>query len=201
MHKVEAAFGEQLDLIGSTPLTDFARRRTRTRREPKGKVSSIKEEEKLDVLPGDAASYRSNSAKEFTGRSYCTASRAGLRHSVDHEPSGLVCSWLRVSHYWQLIVRQPELNRSRTGRRPNISWKLAVKFLPLSSRGFAYAENSIKVFGSAYGLEHAQERNKFLQALREAHEEDENVFPFSYCVQLFEEMTVKKFEKADGAFV
>ena len=52
-----------------------------------------------------------------------------------------------------------------------------------------YAENSIKVFGSAYGLEHVQERNKFLQALREAHEEDENAFPFTYCVQLFEEMT------------
>ena len=52
-----------------------------------------------------------------------------------------------------------------------------------------YAENSIKVFGSAYGLEHIQERNKFLQALREAHEEDENAFPFAYCVQLFEEMT------------
>ena len=29
---------------------------------------------------------------------------------------------------------------------------------------------------------------KFLQALREAHEEDENAFPFTYCVQLFEEM-------------
>eukprot|EP00439_Symbiodinium_sp_Y106_P083626 s561_g23.t2 len=30
---------------------------------------------------------------------------------------------------------------------------------------------------------------KFLQALREAHEEDENAFPFTYCMQLFEEMT------------
>ena len=28
---------------------------------------------------------------------------------------------------------------------------------------------------------------KFLQALREAHEEDENAFLFSYCMQLFEE--------------
>ena len=44
------------------------------------------------------------------------------------------------------------------------------------------------MFGSAYGLEHVQERMKFLQALREAHEEDENAFPFTYCVQLFEEM-------------
>ena len=52
-----------------------------------------------------------------------------------------------------------------------------------------YAENSIKVFGSAYGLEHVQERTKFLQALREAHEDDENAFPFTYCMQLFEEMT------------
>ena len=52
-----------------------------------------------------------------------------------------------------------------------------------------YAEHSIKVFGSAYGLEHVQERSKFLQALREAHEEDENAFLFAYCVQLFEEMT------------
>ena len=30
---------------------------------------------------------------------------------------------------------------------------------------------------------------KFLQALREAHEEDENAFPFTYCTQLFEEMS------------
>ena len=52
-----------------------------------------------------------------------------------------------------------------------------------------YAENAIKIFGSAYGLEHVQERMKFLQALREAHEEDENAFPFTYCTQLFEEMT------------
>ena len=45
------------------------------------------------------------------------------------------------------------------------------------------------MFGSAYGLEHVQERTKFLQALREAHEDDENAFPFTYCMQLFEEMT------------
>ena len=35
----------------------------------------------------------------------------------------------------------------------------------------------------------SRKENKFLQALREAHEEDENAFPFAYCVQLFEEMT------------
>ena len=52
-----------------------------------------------------------------------------------------------------------------------------------------YAENAVKVFGSAYGLEHVQERMKFVQALREAHEEDENAFPFTYCMQLFAEMT------------
>ena len=46
-----------------------------------------------------------------------------------------------------------------------------------------YAENAIKIFGSAYGLE------QFLQALREAHKEDKNAFPFPYCTQFFEEMT------------
>ncbi|CAE7220056.1 LCP2 [Symbiodinium sp. CCMP2456] len=49
-----------------------------------------------------------------------------------------------------------------------------------------YAENAVKVFGSAYGLEHVQERMKFLKALQEAHEEDEHAFPFKYCMELYE---------------
>ena len=40
-----------------------------------------------------------------------------------------------------------------------------------------YAENAVKVFGSAYGLEHVPERMAFLSALCEANEEDENAFP------------------------
>ena len=51
-----------------------------------------------------------------------------------------------------------------------------------------YAENSIKVFGSCYGVEHVQERLDCLQALKEAHEEDEHAFPASYCIDLFEEL-------------
>ncbi|CAE7323972.1 unnamed protein product [Symbiodinium sp. CCMP2456] len=54
-----------------------------------------------------------------------------------------------------------------------------------------YAENAVRVFGigSAYGLEHVQERMKFLKALQEAHEEDEHAFPFKYCMDLYEELS------------
>ena len=51
-----------------------------------------------------------------------------------------------------------------------------------------YAENAVKVFGSAYGLEHVPERLAFLAALREANEEDENAFPVAYCIKLYEEL-------------
>ena len=51
-----------------------------------------------------------------------------------------------------------------------------------------YAENAVKVFGSAYGLEHVPERMAFLVALREANEEDENAFPVGYCIKLYEEL-------------
>lgn len=51
-----------------------------------------------------------------------------------------------------------------------------------------YAENSIRVFGACYGVEHVQERVACLQALKEAHEEDEHAFPASYCIELFEEL-------------
>ena len=51
------------------------------------------------------------------------------------------------------------------------------------------AENAVRVFGSAYGLEHVPERMAFLEALREAHEDDENAYPADYCIRLFEELS------------
>ena len=51
-----------------------------------------------------------------------------------------------------------------------------------------YAENAVKVFCSAHGLEHVPERMAFLSALREANEEDENAFPVGYCIKLYEEL-------------
>ena len=60
-----------------------------------------------------------------------------------------------------------------------------------------YAENSIKVFGSCYGVEHVQERLDCLQALKEAHEEDEHAFPASYCIDLFEELVAAWCEGAE----
>ena len=51
-----------------------------------------------------------------------------------------------------------------------------------------YAENAVKVFGSAYGLEHVPERLAFLSFLREANEEDENAYPVNYCIRLYEEL-------------
>ena len=51
-----------------------------------------------------------------------------------------------------------------------------------------YAENAVKVFGSAYGLEHVPERLAFLSFLCEANEEDENAYPVNYCIRLYEEL-------------
>ena len=51
-----------------------------------------------------------------------------------------------------------------------------------------YAENQIRVFGAADGVEHMQETLQFLSDLREAHEEDEHAFPTAYCIKLFEEL-------------
>ena len=51
-----------------------------------------------------------------------------------------------------------------------------------------YAENAVKVFGSAYGLEHVPERLAFVSFLREANEENENAYPVTYCIRLYEEL-------------
>ena len=51
-----------------------------------------------------------------------------------------------------------------------------------------YAENQVRVFGAAYGIEHMPERLAFLKALHEAHDEDEHAYPVQYCIDLFEEL-------------
>ena len=51
-----------------------------------------------------------------------------------------------------------------------------------------YAENQVRVFGAAYGVEHMTERLAFLKAFQEAHDEDEHAYPVQYCIDLFEEL-------------
>ena len=51
-----------------------------------------------------------------------------------------------------------------------------------------YAENQVRVFGAAYGIEHMSERLALLKARHEAHDEDEHAYPVQYCVDLFEEL-------------
>ena len=51
-----------------------------------------------------------------------------------------------------------------------------------------YAENQVRVFGAAYGIEHMSERLPFVKALHEAHDEDEHAYPVQYCIDLFEEL-------------
>lgn len=55
--------------------------------------------------------------------------------------------------------------------------------------GVFNTENSVRVFGAVYGVEHVQERLDCLQALKEAHEEDDHAFPASFCIELFEELS------------
>ena len=50
-----------------------------------------------------------------------------------------------------------------------------------------YAENAVKVFGSAYGLEHVPERLPFVSFLRKANEENKNAYPVTHCIRLYEE--------------
>ena len=51
-----------------------------------------------------------------------------------------------------------------------------------------YAENQVRVFEAAYGIEHMSERLAFLKALHEAHDENEHAYPVQYCIDLFEEL-------------
>ena len=54
--------------------------------------------------------------------------------------------------------------------------------------GKKHAENGVKVFASAYGLEHAAERREALNALEATHEADEHAFPSDYIFALWEEL-------------
>ena len=215
MRKAGAAFGEQLGPSNPTLATDriihaidgVRKAQDEDKTGTKGQVSSIKEGEKLDVFLARGCGQLSiELCKGVYGKElFHSIKRAGLH--AKHE-LGLI-KWpvlitnrvaLSISGLWwggteSFTLLAADCATARVEQIENWSPPTEHK---LEARGKApttfltwlrYAENSIKVFGSAYGLEHVQERNKFLQALREAHEEDENAFPFAYCGQLFEEMT------------
>ena len=209
VRKAGAAFGEQLGPSNPTLATDriihaidgLRKAQDEDKTGTKGQVSSIKEGEKLDVFLARGCGQLSiELCKGVYGKE--------LFHSIKRAELGLI-KWpvlitnrvaLSISGLWwggteSFTLLAADCATARVEQIENWSPPTEHK---LEARGKApttfltwlrYAENSIKVFGSAYGLEHVQERNKFLQALREAHEEDENAFPFAYCVQLFEEMT------------
>ena len=215
VRKAGAAFGEQLGPSDPTLATDriihaidgLRKAQDEDKTGTKGQVSSIKEGEKLDVFLARGCGQLSiELCKGVYGKElFHSIKLAGLH--AKHE-LGLI-NWpvlitnrvaLSIAGLWwggtesftllaadcaTARVEQIENWSPPTEHKLEACSKAPTTFLTW----LRYAENSIKVFGSAYGLEHVQERNKFLQALREAHEEDENAFPFAYCVQLFEEMT------------
>ena len=215
VRKAGAAFGEQLGPSDPTLATDriihaidgLRKAQDEDKTGTKGQVSSIKEGEKLDIFLARGCGQLSiELCKGVYGKElFHSIKRAGLH--AKHE-LGLI-KWpvlitnrvaLSIAGLWwggtesftllaadcaTARVEQIENWSPPTEHKLEARSKAPTTFLTW----LRYAENSIKVFGSAYGLEHVQERNKFLQALREAHEEDENAFPFVYCMQLFEEMT------------
>ena len=215
VRKAGAAFGEQLGPSDPTLATDriihaidgLRKAQDEDKTGTKGQVSSIKEGEKLDVFLARGCGQLSiELCKGVYGKElFHSIKRAGLH--AKHELS--LIKWpvlitnrvaLSIAGLWwggteSFTLLAADCATARVEQIENWSPPTEHK---IEARGRApttfltwlrYAENSIKVFGSAYGLEHVRERNKFLQALREAHEEDENAFPFTYCVQLFEEMT------------
>ena len=215
VRKAGAAFGEQLGPSDPTLATDriihaidgLRKAQDEDKTGTKGQVSSIKEGEKLDVFLARGCGQLSiELCKGVYGKElFHSIKRAGLH--AKHELSlikwpvlitnrvalSIAGLWWGGTESFTLLaadcatarVEQIENWSPPTEHKIEARSKAPTTFLTW----LRYAENSIKVFGSAYGLEHVQERNKFLQALREAHEEDENAFPFTYCVQLFEEMT------------
>ena len=215
VRKAGASFGEQLGPSDPTLATDriihaidgLRKAQDEDKTGTKGQVSSIKEGEKLDVFLARGCGQLSiELCKGVYGKElFHSIKRAGLH--AKHELS--LIKWpvlitnrvaLSIAGLWwggteNFTLLAADCATARVEQIENWSPPTEHK---IEARGKApttfltwlrYAENSIKVFGSAYGLEHVRERNKFLQALREAHEEDENAFPFTYCMQLFEEMT------------
>ncbi|CAE7682206.1 unnamed protein product, partial [Symbiodinium microadriaticum] len=215
VRKAGAAFGEHLGPSDPTLATDriihaidgLRKAQDEDKTGTKGQVSSIKEGEKLDVFLARGCGQLSiELCKGVYGKElFHSIKRAGLH--AKHELS--LIKWpvlitnrvaLSIAGLWwggteSFTLLAADCATARVEQIENWSPPTEHK-IEARSRSpttfltwLRYAENSIKVFGSAYGLEHVQERNKFLQPLREAHEEDENAFPFTYCVQLFEEMT------------
>ncbi|OLQ15436.1 hypothetical protein AK812_SmicGene287 [Symbiodinium microadriaticum] len=215
VRKAGASFGEQLGPSDPTLATDriihaidgLRKAQDEDKTGTKGQVSSIKEGEKLEVFLARGCGQLSiELCKGVYGKElFHSIKRAGLH--AKHELS--LIKWpvlitnrvaLSIAGMWwggteNFTLLAADCATARVEQIENWSPPTEHK---IEARGKApttfltwlrYAENSIKVFGSAYGLEHVRERNKFLQALREAQEEDENAFPFTYCVQLFEEMT------------
>ena len=172
----------------------------------KGTLASIKEAEKLDVfLARGCGELPDELCKGVCGKDLFHAiNRAG--HHSKH--ALILMKWpvhitnrlaLAVAGLWwggkeahtllasdcatvrtgQLEAWTPPSDQKIEGRlRPPASFLVWLK----------YAENQVRVFGAAYGIEHMPERQAFLQALHEAHEEDEHAYPVSYCIELLEEL-------------
>ena len=208
LRKAGAAFGGSLAADRIIHAIDGLRKvQDEDKTGTKGQVSSLKDGEKLDVFLAPKCGQLSVELCHGTYRKelFHSIKRAGLH--AKHE-LGLI-KWpvlitnrvaLAIAGLWRggsewFTLQASDCATARVEQIEKWTPPTECKIEPRARSPstfltwLRYAENAIKIFGSAYGLEHVQERMKFLQALREAHEEDENAFPFTYCTQLFEEMT------------
>ena len=160
----------------------------------KGTLTSIKEPERLDVfLARDCGETQIELCPGVYGKElFHGIKRAG--HHAKH--------MLQLIRWPVLITnRRPFLSRGSGGGGEESYTLLAADCATAKAEQveawtppaafltwLRYAENAVKVFGSAYGLEHVPERLAFLSFLREANEEDENPYPVNYCIRLYEEL-------------
>ena len=162
VRKAGAAFGEQLGPSDPTLATDriihaidgLRKAQDEDKTGTKGQVSSIKEGEKLDVFLARGCGQLSiELCKGVYGKElFHSIKRAGLH--AKHELGLIKWPVLITNDCATARVEQIENWSPPTEHKLEARSKAPTTFLTW----LRCAENSIKVFGSAYGLEHVQEK-------------------------------------------
>ena len=172
----------------------------------KGTLSSIKEAEKMDVfLARGCGTLTVELAPGVYGKELFHAGKRVANHArhmlhlikwpvlmTNRVLLGIAGLWWGGKDTYTLHASDCVTARSEQldSWNPSSDNKIENRMRPpgVFNTWLRYAENSLRVFGSCYGTEHIQERLDCLQALKEAHEEDEHAFPAAYCIELFEEL-------------